>query len=122
APTALRDREGEGRLEPQLHRLLHPLPLLVAHPPPPPSPSPRFATTPAASPKPATTSTHSRVATAGPAPARPADGAVLRLEHVPGVVALRGVERPLAGEIRVLGPQRSGGGAAEGDNADQHDC
>src|SRR3989454_5304990 len=85
ARIALRDRESDGRLEHELHRLAHPLALLVAHPSPSPSPSPRFATTPAASTKTATTSSHSRVPAAGPAPARPADGAVLRLEHVPGV-------------------------------------
>src|SRR2546428_8097630 len=88
ARIALRDRECEGRLEHELHRLAHPLALLVAHPSPCPSPSPRFATTPAASTKTATTSSHSRVPAAGPAPAGRFPGPVPPLQHVPRVVAL----------------------------------
>src|SRR5438445_1735528 len=61
------------------------------------------------------------VATARAAPARLAAGAVLRLEHVPGVVALRGVERPSPGEVRLLSHQRDRGGTAEQSYSDERD-
>src|SRR2546428_4359973 len=69
ARIALHDRECVGRLEHELHRLAHPLALLVAHPSPSPSPSPRFATTGSASTKTPTTSNHSPEPTSGPCPA-----------------------------------------------------
>src|SRR2546425_3090065 len=69
-------------MEHELHRLAHPLALLVAHPTPPRTVARAAETSPPTTPA---------VATAGAAPARFAAAAVLRLEHVPGVVALRGV-------------------------------
>src|SRR2546426_3994195 len=48
---------------------------------------------------------------------------LFRSEHVPGVVALRGVERPSPGEIGLLSHQRGRGGTAEqsySDRSEEH--
>src|SRR2546421_651044 len=140
ARIGLDDHERGGSIEHQLHRLVHPLALLVAHPSPAPltaapppadAPAPSSAKTattsahtrappapaaarPAPDPrppcpaKPATTSAHTGVP-AAPAPTRLVAGRVSALEHVPRVVALRGIEGPVAGEIGLLSQQRDRG-------------
>src|SRR6266705_5914337 len=90
ARIGLDDHECGRCIEHQLHRLVHPLALLGAHP----SPAPSSAKT-------ATTSAHAGVP-AAPAPTRLVAGRVSALEHVPRVVALRGIEGPVAGEIGLL--------------------
>src|SRR5690348_10968505 len=115
ARISLDDRECGRCIEHELHGLVHPLALLVAHP----SPAALTAATPAAearaaaSAKAATTSSHAGVS-AAPASTCLVAGRVSALEHVPRVVALRGIESPVAGEIRVR--------AAERDHSAQHDC
>src|SRR5438552_7721026 len=117
ARVGLGDRECGGRIERELHCLVHPLALLVAHSGP--TPASRPAAAPAAeapaSTKTATTpTTRSGVPAPRPAPARLVAARVAPLEHVPRIVALCGVERPLAGEIRVL--SRHGGPGNEKHN------
>src|SRR5256712_3664019 len=110
ARISLDDPECGGCIEHQLHRLVHPLALLVAHPSPAPltaAPPPAGAPAPSSA-KTATTSAHAGVP-AAPAPTRLVAGRVSALEHVPRVVALRGIEGPVAGEIRPLGQQRDRG-------------
>src|SRR5437879_13385163 len=101
------DRERSGRPEREVHRLAHPLPLLVGHvgatastpapaKPSAPSPSPSEAPTPAAEAAAATSSSEPRRA----APIAP--GAVALLHHGARVVALPGVVRPMTREIGSL--------------------
>src|SRR5256885_7286534 len=110
ARIGLGDHERGGSIEHQLHRLVHPLALLVAHPSPAPlTAAPPTAEAPApSSAKTATTSAHTGVP-AAPAPTRLVAGRVSALEHVPPVVALRRIEGPVAGEIGLLS-QQSGRG------------
>src|SRR5207249_8466335 len=64
------DRDGGGRMERQVHRLAHPLTLLVAHPAPPPTPppAPKPAPPPAQPPTPATEAAPPRPPTPPPPP------------------------------------------------------
>src|SRR5438876_3444661 len=110
ARISLHDHECGGCIEHQLHRLVHPLALLVAHP----SPAPLTAAPPTAeAPAPSSAKTATTSAPAGvpaaPAPTRLVAGRVSALEHVPRVVALRRIEGPVAGEIGLLSQQRGRG-------------
>src|SRR2546422_2754088 len=110
ARIGLDDHERGGSIEHQLHRLVHPLALLVAHPSPAPlTAAPPTAQAPApSSAKTATTPAHTAVPPP-PAPTRLVAGRVSALEHVPRVVALRRIEGPVAGEIGLLSQQRGRG-------------
>src|SRR5438128_2609388 len=110
ARIGLDDHECGRCIEHQLHRLVHPLALLVAHPSPAPlTAAPPTAEAPApSSAKTATTSAHAGVP-AAPAPTRLVAGRVSALEHVPRVLALRRIDGPVAGEIGLLSQQRDRG-------------
>src|SRR5439155_13072886 len=99
------DRDGGGRMERQVHRLAHPLTLLVAHPPPPltPAPAPKPAATPAQPTTPAT-----EAAPPGPPTARALHSgatasAIGALHQAARVVTLPRVVRPPPREIRTWG-------------------